>query len=495
VATLLRDFLARHPAPSASRYIPSASLARATPPGLTGLPITPVRVIGPGSVELSASPLSAFWAAYGAAISATSAAWVETSGSDATGTAGNPSKPFATIQAAINSAAHLIIVGNGEHKPFQYRQDQNPSGGPKIVAAKNYLGATITMIGGDVIGGNTWTATSGQTGVYQTTVASSSGGSPTTGAVDKVLRMDVQDARGFPARLPLFYSLSALQAAGYGWYYSSGTLYVAMRGANLATGAAAPLKALYLDANGNSRIYLSGKKLCIAGFNFLNVNREISEYVSGTATKAEYWGDGNINFLTPANSHLHHTTGSDVVSMDRNHACSSDHYNYNPGSLGYAGLGMEVCTYSTDAGEIMTYGITDSSGNSRFSNCNASSCHAGNVVRLGAVEEGSYGPGIADTSTSVAVSNITWCVGCISGNGDTRGSNTSPVGFGAYGSGSVNSNNRASWLDTCLVFNQSFAGVLADSYATVKLYNVTSASPVLGLNGSATPSTYSPGSP
>jgi hypothetical protein len=485
----VKTLMSRRPAAALSHAGYTDVSNRSVPAAMAGLlPIVPVGVRGPGCVEISATPLGAFWAANGASVSAGQCAWVDAAGNDGTGAVGNPALPYLTIQAALNSAATLVLVGNGTFAPFKYRQDLYPALGPKIVAAKNRHGATIAVTGGDDISASTWAATSGQSGVYQTTISTPLGG------VDKVLRNDMLDERGFSARLPKRYSLSALQSAAYGWYYASGVLYVALRGANLASVGAPALQACYLDANGDSRIYVCGKELLIVGFQTRNIQYYADEYVSsGVGTKARIWEEDCINFMSPTNGHMHYAVGSDIITMARNHASAADAHNLNPGSLGYAGLCLELPGYTTDSGDLATYGTTNSDGSRRYPNLNGSSCHGGLVARFGHVYEGAYGPEIADTTPpSMAVSNVSWNVACIAANPSAVGGNTPTYGFGAYGIGSASAANRKMYSDTCLAVGYTGAGVYASGGGAAYTYSTESTPAAAAADSLSSVSEYSP---
>lgn len=454
--------LARIPLPAGTQGSRSALTAdaerlRVLPPGFDYLPIRPIEVRGFGNVVVDMSLRQAWMLRHGATIATQAVAFVEATGSDSSAILGDPANPFLTIQAALNSAARLVVVGAGTFNPFSLRADQASGAGPKMVVAKVRGAAKIAVLGGDDIASATWTQTSGQSNVWQTTLA-------TTQKVDKVLIKDSLDAHGFPSRLRLRFSVEDLQSAGRGWYFddAADTLYIALSGASVEA-QKSRLRALYLDSANNARIFAFGAKLFIGGLYLENVQCR-ALHTGGVA--AEIWSEGNIRFMCPGNGILVEG-GSGYSSNDRNHATQADTYNYNTAAGGLIAYGVESNCYTTDPGDTMTFGATVAGGAARVPNINASSSHQGYCARFAHNSEGAYGPEIADISSETFAESATWMVGCVQGPSDTRGQN---IGVGIYGT-STAANRRKAWLDTCIAEGQVFADLNIEQNAQVNVFN------------------------
>lgn len=467
--------------PTRSGMSSDAELLRATPAGFGYVPILPLYVRGFGDVETDISLRSGFMLVNGTVISSASVAFVEKTGNDSGAILGDPSSPFLTIQAALNSAARLVVTGAGSFDPFSLRADQASGAGPKMVVARVRGSTFIRVSGGDDISAATWTLSAGMTNVWETTLV-------TTQDVDKVLLTDTLDARGFPVRARLRFSVADLEAAGRGWYFDTSVnkLYVALGGASVQA-QRSRLRACYLDAAGTSRIFVFGAELFIGGLYLENIQCLVSS-TGGVSSKL--WSEGNIRFMSPANAQGIVTNGSHSYSSnDRNHATAADSYNYNS-ETSRTSKNLESNCYTTDAGDVMTYGVTVAGGGARAANINASSSHNGYVTRYAHVSEGSYGPEIADTSSDTFTDSATWQVGDVHAYSDTRGQN---IGVGIYGSVAVPANSRRAWLDTCISSGESVADLRIETNAVVKTFDCTF--PLISLFGASAPTTYSPSAP
>ena len=468
----------------------NAYLARVAPPGLPALPIMPVLVRGFGVVQISTDATTAFLRKY-PAVMAGPIAYVETWGSDTTGALNDETKPFLTFAKAVRqTAATIIRFGPGRFAMDDYRFGDTGAGAAKLVMARfpGFTTFTATLLGDD-LATLTWTATSGQTGVWQAGLPAAVAGN--VGSVDRVLTTLAPDARGFPSRLLRFASVAALQTAGTGWYYDSAAkiIYIAMAGSSVQANRAT-LKALYLNAASTSRCLVYGSRIAFDGIYFDGCQIQQLENIGGLAN--EHWLNNCTMFASPYGGYANGVNGGTCIASNvRIHASGSDGFNYNWSSAGAGGnmaLGVEASCYVTDAGDAMGFGTGISSNN------NGSSTHEGYVARFGSIYEGSFGPDIADTSVT-GIPSISWQVGCIARNGHSAGN---PVGWGFYGMNgatAVSAGTRLAWLDTCYGGGDANGALRLEAWAAAKTFNCSfDLAPAL-FGGSTAPATYLPGAP
>lgn len=191
---------------------------RVAPSGFPTLPILPTCVVSPANVMLNTTLDAAYKATYPAVMSGGYVIVDTVSGSDTTCAAGTT--PVAGIQCAtiskalrsttatqvyVKCPASGVVTLSGT-TALDYRFTDTGAGAPKLLYSQT-PGCKLRYTG-DAIGTNTWTATAGHPGVYQTTIASAAAG--TSGAVSMVLYADgttdgsgyVDEwGNGFPKRL------------------------------------------------------------------------------------------------------------------------------------------------------------------------------------------------------------------------------------------------------------------------------------------------------
>jgi hypothetical protein len=470
---------------------------RVAPAGFSWLPVLPAIVNGAGNVQMQSTLLAALLAAYPLLRSPT-VAYVETTGNNGTAVVGNPALPYLTLDAALQSSAYMVVVGNGAYAPPDYRFTQAAAGAMKLIVARN-TGMVVVKQLGAALSGLTWTATAGRTGVWQTTIAAAAGLATWEAHAPHHVRLtDTLDADGFPARLRKYAcptldgagvtsALNTLEAAGTGWVYDGQTankvLYVALGGTSVQTNRAR-IEALYKDANSSNRVYVLGGNLAFAGIYFDGTQIVASEYNNGgTYIPAKVWVSNSWITQTADNCYGAQADSNAYACFDnvRFHACAVDSFNGDStrGSGADAYGFLMGCTI-TGTGDIDTFGTAISE------NRQAISSHAGYLAAFGCEFRGNWGQEIADTASGANPSK-SWYVGCIARNGDTRLS--SNVGFGFYGA------NRSAWLDTCAGLAEGTNPLRLEGGAVVKTFNCIFDSTPVFIGPSVAPVAYSPATP
>ena len=473
----------------------NAYLRRAVPSGFaTWLPFRPMVVAGAGDVLMDSALIAALFNYYPALRSA-SLAYVETTGNNGTAVVGNAALPFLTIDGALQSAAKIIVVGDGVFDPPDYRFTQSAAGTMKLVMARNRGRTTIRQTG-DTLSTNTWTLHSGN--VWKTTIAAASG-LATWGAKGPhlVRYTDTLDEFGFAARLPYFApatqdntgvtaAVAALDAAGTGWTYDGQTankvLYVALGGADVQSNRSR-LEALYYNASVDDRVFLSGGNLAFDGICFDGQLIWPLEYnSSGTYIPSSVWLSNCWLQFSPGYGVQVDSNTSAYLDNVRIHASALDGINADStrsGSGAVAKVALAGCFISS-SGDVDAYTTTQSQ------NRQAISSHSGYLAAFGCLFEKSWGQEVADTGSGAGPSK-SWYVGCVARNGDTR--LTSNVGFGFYDA------NRQAWLDTCVGLAEGTHPLYFTGGASGKVYNCTWDSAIVADGGSSAPTAYAPGSP
>jgi hypothetical protein len=176
--------------------------ATRTVPGAFGsLPVLPTSVTGPMQVTVNHDLYAGFLAQYGAQLTNGFILWNE-NGSDST-CAVNTSKACKTWTAAVRTktasfvyatcpASGTYTTNGAALEGLDYRfTDAGYGNGVKAVIFDR---PCHLVFSGDNIATNTWAATGGHAGMYQTTIACVSA---TCGAVESVLRTDQNDGSGY----------------------------------------------------------------------------------------------------------------------------------------------------------------------------------------------------------------------------------------------------------------------------------------------------------
>lgn len=480
----------------------SSGSPRRLPPGFPALPILPQSVRGPGDVTYTDSLLNVFTRTYAPTMTG-GLAFLSPAGSDPTGTLNDPTHPFQTLAWPLRkTTAQVLVLLPGDYDPSDFNIADTGGSTPKAVVCLYPGACKIRVLGGDDLSANTWTPvpnadTGVQTGVYATQIASATpvaSAGPKTGAPQRILRTDLVDPQGFPARLALLPSLAALQAARFGWFYdpSSHTLYAALGGRNVNDNRWR-LRALYFTPAGNAHLWLTGVTVLFEGIQFeglsfdaietqfqgvwVSTNLWISDFVQSFGTEYGFWDIGSTIYAE-----------NGLV-----HANKVDGFNGNWSRAGLAGnpdVMLEANIHSSDAGDISTYGFSGPTLD------NGSSSHTGFLASFGSVYERDWGPELADTSSQdIPIPSVSWLVGSIA-----RNSNPSDTdNYGGFQFQGMLSNpipgdprNRVAWMDTCQTIGERGYGLVTEYYAVVHLYN----SPLrLGGTNSLPPVPYQPDNP
>lgn len=475
----------------------NAFLRRAIPGGFDWLPVRPQIVTSPGDVTLNISLMSALFNKH-PALRTASIAYVETTGNNATAVVNNQALPFLTIDAALQSAARIVVVGDGTYgAPPDYRFTQAAGGVMKLVVARN-RGRVIIRQPGDALSAKTWTESAGFAGVYQATITAAAGqASWNAFAPHRVRLTDTLDEYGFNARLPYFApptqdaagvaaAKTALQAAGQGWTWDGANgnkvLYVALGGANVEANKSR-IEALYYTATGTDRVFCSGASLAFDGIYFDGqLMWPIEHNNAGTFVPSSVWLSNCWLINSPGYGVQPDSNCTAYLDNCRIHAPALDGLNADStrnGSGAVARAMLAGCLV-TATGDVDTYGIAQTQ------NRQAVSSHSGYVAAFGCIFEKSWGQEVADTGSGAGPSK-SWYVGCAAMNGDTRlGANT---GFGFYGA------NRQAWLDTCAGVAEGPNPLQLEAGASAKIFNCTfDASPV-AIAPSVAPAAYTPANP
>lgn len=472
----------------------NGQLKRVAPSGFEWLPVLPSAVM-PGMVTTDKSLLLAFLQAYPAVLAGT-IAYVETFGNNTSAAVGNSAKPYLTLDAALQSSARIILVGDGTFAPPDYRFTQAASGVMKLIVAKN-RGKVTLRNAGDTLSANTWTAAAGYAGVYETPIASAAGGGIWESSRPHRIRLtDTVDSEGSPARLRWYKpatndavgvtaALVALQAAGTGWTYDGTTkkLYVALGGANV-NAVKARLEALYYSALGSDRVYLAGGNLAFDGVDLDGQLIWMQEYnSSGTYIPASVWISNSR--MVNASSYGVQGDSNTLAILENVHIHASEADGINPDSTrngsGAPAKALLINPRITDCGDVDTFGTGVTQ------NRQAISSHAGYFAAYGGAYEHNWGQEIADTGSGAGPSK-SWYVGASARNGDAWLAPNN-VGFGFYDA------NRQAWLDTCVCSGEGANPLRIEGGASVKTFNCQFDGPVVAVAPSVAPVTYTPDAP
>ena len=418
------------------------------------------------------------------------------------GNAGNSDSPLRTLQAAMTKSPSIVYVAplaDGlAYDPFSYRSDTHSavvtqSGYSDVVKVLKVWArntdtsrrVVIRTTAPSDIATLAWTLTGGgHTDVWQCDTAATGSSAPS-----RILRTDTFDAYGFQVRLIKATSLENLDTLSNGWYFdaveSPKKLYVKMGAGVSVESNKAVLRGLWLDTNGNSRIFIYNTTVALDGDFYLDgVDR--TPLSSTGSPKAESWSRGITAFASVGNA-ARVDGGYVITENERGHASNGDQINGNPvGSQ--KGLLVTHRCYFTEAGDYQTFQLIPTVNANR----NAISAHGDcDHWSVGTVGENSYGPVFADTSVTLKPA-ATWLVGCIARTSRASlESGNLGVGFLMQGiSGApADVGNRLSWLDGCIGVGNGLYDAFQSVNSTMKQTGCTFGT----MSGTIT--TYSPGTP
>ncbi|WP_288075999.1 hypothetical protein [Pseudomonas sp.] len=472
----------------------NGQLKRTIPSGFEWMPILP-SAVSAGHVVPDKSMTLALLQAYPEVLLGT-IAYVEVWGNNTNAVVGNNAKPYQTLNAALQSSARIILVGDGVFTPPDYRFTQAAAGAMKFIIAKNRRKVTLRNAG-DTLSANTWTATVGYAGVYETPIASAAGGGTWNAFRPHRIRLtDTVDSEGFAARLRWYKpatndgpgvtaALVALQAAGTGWTYdgTAKKLYVALGGANVNSNKSR-LEALYLDTAGNDRVWISGASLAFDGVDMDGQMIWMQEHNnSGTYIPAAVWAANSRMFNSSGYGVQGDSNTTAILENVHIHAAEAD--GINPDSTrsgsGAAAKALLINPRITDCGDVDTFGTGVTK------NRQAISSHSGYFAAYGGSYEHNWGQEIADTGSGAGPSK-SWYVGAVARRGDTRLA-PSNVGFGFYDP------NRQAWLDTCVALGEGTSPLRLEGGASVKMFNCNFDAAPSFVAPSVAPTAYTPEAP
>lgn len=425
-------------------------LQRVAPASFSHL-IPPTDIIAPGLVQMSNDVWNAFlrrkWARLNPAV-----AFVDTWGNDETATLNDPTRPFLTVQAAVDSEAGFIDIGPGRFAPWSY---SNASPGWSVAGLSNNMAKAIrarmpglTAIGiiGPELRSQTWTLHSGT--IYKTTLAG-------TLIPERILDRDnVVDEFGYERQLKKYdagpapeygsidAALAALTAADSGWTWNNATreLYVKFFNLNLENNKYA-LRAVYSGGSGPQYVDAVATTVGINGLILDGITQRgvqsagslpqvytyncISQFANFAGLEA------NDGFYASENFHIH--------------SSQEDCFHYFAITSPFSTSMVEINCIATDAGARDTFGLTYGDGTSRPMNRNGSSMHqSATGARFGGIYEASRGPNIADVTGTLGGAAKTWQVGVV-----TRRSQPSTLPSGQVFVRSSGEQMRTVLLDTC----------------------------------------------
>lgn len=470
---------------------PHAYLYRAPPPNMVNLPLMPVLVRGAGDVVVNGTALGAFISAH-PDVATGAVAYVNlTTGNDGTGVLNDETHKFASVNYVLRSTtAQWILCDDGAYNIADYRASDQ-SGTAKVVLARNPGRASFRVPGDDVTT-KTFTATGGQAGVWETTIASGIAG--TTDRIQRLVRTDMLDPWGYPLTFRLYASVAALQAAGYGFFYDTATdkLYVAASGADINT-IKRLLRAYYVEAvagtPGNAALSCRGVPLFVDGFVLDGVwawGLEL-DLGGGDVRGPDLWlSNFKAQYSVGYGASLE-TGGRLVLSNGRMHSSTLDAANTNY-STSNGGLLLRSNIYTSNSGDPATFGTGIAQNNQ------GAAAHGGIHVSMGCIDEGNYGQEFADASSPTGIANITWVVGCFARFSAL--SSAARTGYQFIGKGSAGSDNRIAYLDTCTVRSEGTHPLYLTAYAAAKIYDCDfdGIAPV-AETGSVAPVAYDPTAP
>ena len=478
-----------------------AARQRVFPPGFSWLPYGPLLVNGPGDVVCVSGAMNAVWQRY-PGIRAGGVGYVSPTGNNGTAVVGDPTHPFLTWNAALQSSAQIIGFQPGRHLPCDWRYTSPGAGAMKMCIAIIPGTVVIRNAGDDISIAGGWTAVGGFAGMYQRTIANAAGQAAWNAFAPHCVRMlDQRDSDFYPDRIQNFPTITndatgvtnakaALFAVGTGWVWDGALgnkiLYAMRGGTNLSV--TSQLEALYLDGSGTDRCFLLGANIATMGMYFDGPGFVVSEGAGSIPSSAwieDGWIINSPNYGIEADSN-----SLIVVSRTDIHASISDGINGDSTRNGSGAVTnglVSGCTI-TAAGDVATQGTSVST------NRQAISWHAGNIAGFANVYKGSWGQQRADTASGSGPQN-TWEVGSCAILGDAR-LGAGQTGFGFYaGAGS----GRNVWLDSCVGSgNNLYPLYIQDAgglHVITKTFNCAFDQAPVMVGGAAAPVAYTPDAP
>lgn len=460
-----------------------AFTTRVKPAAIRQPPCMPMIVHSAGDVTFDRQLLAAFLSRY-PDVRTGAIAFLSPTGNDGTAVVGDRTRPFATSTAALNSAALVVAAEDGAYPPIDYRRTQAAGGRAKLFTAINPGRVTLRVPGPDL---TTLTFTDTGDGVWQFTWPAGNI------AIHRLLRRDVLDMYGLPAEMPQAASDAALRAATSGWRIDTATRTGWVKlGAGISVQAnRAQLEPKWTDANGNARCMALDAILFTHGIVLDGVT---CLALSTGAQRPELWRQ-NFTQLYSNDYGLSVGTsgggqGGSIYQMDGTvHSCFRDGWNAFQGpDSDYFGGGI----ITRESGAVDSFGVNAGGSGS---NKQAGSSHIGSAVEIGCVAQNNNGQQWADTSVAGA-SNPSWVVACrdLGSRHAAANPNTSDVGFGIYGTGTLNPSSRIGWFDTCVSLAPIPAAV--EGGAVMRLFNCSfGAGAVRVVAPSVLPTVYAPGAP
>ncbi len=449
---------------------PATQLARVTPSPFVGaLPILPVQVNGPGDVQMSATALEAFLAKYPEIMAGDIAYVMDGGGAPGTAVVNDRTKPF-TLNYALQSTTAQLIIAIGPVSGFDFRNTHTNGALPKAIIAERQ-GQLMRIASADTLAGLTWT--SAGSGRYTATYTGTYGGT----ALHRIVRRDILDAWGYPISLYQCADLTELAARDIGWHVDTGTKTISIKynGADIHA-IRSQLVGEWLDSAGNSRNYIQGTEVCIAGFRLDGVQCALNENAGALPT---LWIDDCeiVNNPGYAIGEIGGEGSRVYATRIRGHSSEFDTINLNSVAARDSVL-LLAGSHLSNAGDPNAFAAR--------TDVQLISSHSGLCLIAGSLLEDATGQLMADTSLT-SVQNATWLLGT---RAVRRVAMTGSEAFGFYGGAGP---DREVWIDTTEAANVAVPLRLQNG-ASAKIYNSPTLTATLA-GGSVAPVSYTPDAP
>jgi len=356
---------------------------------------------------------------------------------------------FQTIEMAVRSSnGNIIYVAPGYYTTWRgFRFTDRLGSQPKaLIAPKG--GVTIAYSGDDLKNAS-WSSTTGYQNTYSTKIS-------TGNWVTRVLDANSVDELNLPKPIPKQSSIAAVDSSGYGWWYDkiSRILYLRIQAQDVNV-LKSNLTGIYAT-DGDNQYRITAAVLYIENiilFGYPSLYNDV-----GQLTPEIWLKNVSVRY---SEGHSRSINGGKCYSQGGTYYRSAaDNANYSALN-GVVAYGVEINDLTWYAGDVDTFGAGASQPNNPVSteqDKNGSSIHEGYVVRINGSHNKSFGPPIADTTSS-----FTWCIGTQTGSTFDFYSNGLPYGFVMQG-------NNA-WLDSCQAGMASDATLNSDFGANTRLFN------------------------
>lgn len=456
---------------------------RLIPPGLQVPPIRPTQVRGPGDVVMNRTVTDAFAGFYPTAFAGDVAYVSPTGGAPGSAALNDRTKPFSLAYALRTlTASALLIALPGVYNSMIDFRGTDAAGAMKKALFAETPGTAIFRISGDDVSTLTFT----QDGTYSDIWNATWSGS---GAPHRVIRSDIFDNFGFPARLRKAADKAALNALTYGVTWNTGTkqLSVKWAGADVNT-IRGLLRAYWTDASGNSRHLMVGAEMLVNGFVHDGIGNDL---IRNGATRSSLWLDNNQTIFNPVGAvgDAGGDAGRAIIGRWRLHGSEGDGVNLNySSSVAARSLMVVANSHVTECGDYDAFGVNGTSNKQAFSSHGGDHLNAGNLI------EANYGQQLADTSTDPAA-NVSWLVGVLARQGGRSVSPANATGFGMYGAGGGSA--RVAYIDTCewQGDGSGTVGLDLDEGASAYVFNSQTLLPATVVAPSVQPTAYFPDAP